>query len=667
MTTKTEIEEKLSYLTSECYSENHIRQKWAKYNMRLAAGDATVFPKLFAGIEEAQKKSLFINHIDIKCATLTGELKKYQKSLIARSTHENYDKFSSQLTKYFYWCTNQTKRHSLMMHAFHQGVTKTGLGLVRMQRSFAKDIICGDPYLTYYSPSCFKMDSRCKKLDLSDCRYIELENQYLKKDIKQMLGENITFEDFLGKKSDYEFCRFRELYHADYREVDVIYNQVTEVQQRVQERDKDKIDEILSLDRNLRVTKRKIPTVKLAIYVDDDLSYYGANELLIDRYPFVQLVGDWDPTLSMRFRYRGLVSKLADAQFVRSRIQTIQLVNLEDILNPMKIYPINWPVNLDDVYNFDKRKGIATNPGQDPGNLRFYTPPQLDASALSFGNNAIQEMDLVSGLNPVASGTDSGAVAGVTNRDREKFSFRNYTHYYSNFLESNINLGSIFADFARANYSRAKLFKILQEEPVEEFFNGATECYEIVISNGLDTETQRDLQRLELAELQQVFNIPAPPEFILNTYDMQDKDKYLAFIQQQKEAEQQAKQAEQESELQGKEAERKVLEATAASQIGSALERSTRAAENRASIENEQVEQITKLAKALKDLEGIDIDNINKYFNMISTLQQLTPPPVEPIEESIVAENIPVQNTEQPEGDPNNEIQGMQQQQVQEL
>ncbi len=35
---------------------------------------------------------------------------------------------------------------------------------------------------------------------------------------------------------------------------------------------------------------------------------------------------------------------------------------------------------------------------------------------------------------------------------------------------------------------------------------------------------------------------------------MQDKDKYLAFIQQQKEAEQQAKQAEQESELQSKEA-----------------------------------------------------------------------------------------------------------------
>lgn len=666
MASKIDIEEKLSYLTSECYNDNHIRQKWAKYNMRLAAGDASVFPKLFAGIEEAQKKSLFINHIDIKCSTLVGELKNYQKSLIARSTHENYDKFSSQLTKYFYWCTNQTKRHSVMMQAFHQGVTKTGLALVRLQRTFAKDIICGDPYLTYYAPNTFKMDSKCKKLDLSDCRYIELENKYLKKDIKQMLGDNITFDDFLGKKSDYEFCNFRELYHADYREIDIIYNERTEAQQRVQERDKDRIDEILSLDSNLRVVKRTIPTVKLAIYVDDDLSYYGANELLIDRYPFVQLVGDWDPTLDMRFRYRGLVSKLADAQFVRSRIQTIQLVNLEDIINPMKIYPINWPMNIDDIYNYDKRKGIATQPNQDPGNLRFYTPPQLDASALAFGNNAIQEMDMVSGLNPVASGTDSGNVAGVTNRGREKFSFRNYTHYYTNFLESNINLGAIFADFARANYSPAKLFKILQEEPVPEFFNGATECYEIVISNGLDTDTQRDLQRFELAELQQVFNMPAPPEFILNTYDMQDKDKYLAFIQQQKEAEQQAKQAEQESELQSKEAERKVLEATAASQIGSALERSTKAAENRASIENEQVEQITKLAKALKDLEGIDIDNINKYFNMISTLQQLTPPPVEPVEEAIVAENIPAENT-QPEGDPNNEIQGMQQQQVQEL
>ena len=52
---------------------------------------------------------------------------------------------------------------------------------------------------------------------------------------------------------------------------------------------------------------------------------------------------------------------------------------------------------------------------------------------------------------------------------------------------------------------------------------------------------------------------------------------------------------------------------------------------------------------------------------MISTLQQLTPPPVEPVEEAIVTQNIPTEETAQPEGEPTNEIQGMQQQQVQEL
>lgn len=659
---KSEIEEKLLSIKNSCGGENSQRQIWAERYARLAAGDGSVFPCLFAGFEEEPKKLVVINHIEVKCDSLAGELKKKQLALLAVPTIAKYGKFANQLSKCLSWFTKKTKRYNELSTLFRNETIKTGIGFIRYQRSFVDDIICGNPVLRSYNYSEVEFDTQFKKLDLSDCRYISYKTKHTKKNILKMVGEKIQFDDVFRSMEDYTICRLEEMYYLDYRNAKILYNKKTQVQQELLQKDEYKLQYYINSDPNLKLAEINLPTVRLAIRVNEELVYDGDNELGIDRYPSAAFIADWNPALCIQRRFKGVPARLAEPQFFRSYIQTIQLKNLDDYLNPGFIYPTDVPNNQKDLYNVFKRRNIPTKPGKDPRQIIKIPPNQIDASSILFSNQSVQEIDLVSGISPAASGTDGGDVPGVTNSTRKRWSFDNYSHYYDNYSIADELLGNIFIEDIIKNYSEQKLESILQEKPVPEFFSCIRGCFSLIHGNGEDTTEQLERKRLDLATLKATFGIDSPVDVIMSTYDLLDKDKIIQNYQQK--SEQAAKLAEKKAiqEARTSDAERKVFEATALQQMGSALERSTKASENKASIETEEIERIERLAKVLKDLDSINIDNLNFYFDTISKLQVPNTLPT-PDEEAIIGSQIEsITNSEEP-----NENQRMQQQQMEQL
>lgn len=659
---KSDIEEKLTSIKNYCGGENTGRELWADRYAKLAAGDGDVFPCLFEGFEEEPKKLVVINHIEVKCDSLAGELKKKQLALLASASIPKYEKFANQLTKCLSWFSRKTKRYNQLATLFRNETTKTGIGFIRYQRSFVDDIICGNPYLRAYNYKEIEFDTQFKNLDLSDCRYISLKTKHTKKNIQKMLGEKIQFDDVFRTMEDYTLCRLEEMYYLDYRSAKILYNKQTEIQQELLKKDEYKLQYYLSMDPQLGVQEISVPTVRLAIRVNEELVYDGDNELGIDRYPLAAFVGDWNPSLCIQRRFKGIPARLAEPQFFRSYIQTIQLKNLDDYLNPGFIYPVDAPSNQKDLYNVFKRRNIPLKAGTDPRNVVKIPPNQIDASSILFSNQSVQELDIVSGISPAASGTDGGDVPGITNSSRKTWSFNNYSHYYDNYNIADQLLGHIFIEDIIKNYSKQKLKSIIQEDPVPEFFSCIKDCYMLTHGNGEDTPEQLERKRYDLASLKSVFTIESPPDVILSTYDLQDKEKILLNIQQKAEQANQAAQAKAKQEARTSEAERRVFEATALQQMGSALERSTKASENKSSIETEEIERIERLAKVLKDLDSINIDNLNFYFDTISKLQ--VPSTLQtPDEEAIIGTQIEaITQSEEP-----NENQRMQQQQMEQL
>lgn len=654
---KEEIEEKITHIKTSCNPDNQSRREWAETYLQLSLGDPEAFKCIFNGFEEEPMELLVINHIEAKCDTLAGELKNRQNALIAVPSRPEYTKFANQITKCFNWFTLQTERYTTLSQAFKTETTINGCGVIRYQRSFVDDIITGNPFLKKYTFKEIDFDTTFKNIDLSDCKYFSFLGKFTKKSILKMLKNKVQFDEVFYKMDDYSLANCEEIYYLDFRKAKILYNISTQIQQELLKKDEYKIPIMMSQQPDLRVEETEIPTVRLCIKVQDEVVYDGDNELGIDRYPLAAFLGDWNPAASIRYRFKGIPEKLRTSQFFRSYIQTVQAKNLRDFLNPGFIYPTDVPADQKDIYNPFKRRCIPINAGEDPNKIVKIRPDSIDASSILFSNQAVQEMDIVSGISPAASGTDGGDVAGVTTRARMRLSFNNYSHWYENYAIADRILGKIFVEDIIKNYSKQKLQMILREEPAPEFFTCIKQCFNIIHGNGEDTIEQKEQKRYDLGTLKTTFGIDIPPDIILGTYSLQDSDKIIEYNVKKAEEAQQLAKAQAEDARKNQEAERKVLEGTALSQVGSALERSTKAASNRASIESEEIERVERLAKALKDIDSIDVDKLNFYINTINQLN--TPQSQElPIEEEVVSGQIE---------DMSNEDQGMREQQIQQL
>lgn len=652
---KEEIQEKITHIKSSCNADNESRIQWAEKYLELSVGDPDAFKCVFNGFEEEPIDLLVINHIEAKCDTLAGELKKRQRALIATPSRTEYTKFANQITKCFNWFSLQTERYVTLSQCFKTETTINGCGAIRYQRSFVDDIVTGNPFLKKYTYKEIDFDTTFKNIDLSDCKYFSFLSRFTKKSIIKMLKNKVQFDEVFYKMDDYSLANCEEIYYLDFRKAKILYNTTTQIQQELLKKDEYKIPIMMSEQPDLRVEETEIPTVRLCIKVQDEVVYDGDNELGIDRYPLALFLGDWNPAARIRYRFKGIPEKLATSQFFRSYIQTIQAKNLRDFLNPGFIYPTDVPADQKDIYNPFKRRCIPINAGEDPNKIVKIRPDTIDASSILFSNQAVQEMDIVSGISPAASGTDAGDVAGVTTRQRSSLSFNNYSHWYENYAIADRILGKIFVEDIIKNYSKQKLQMIVGEEPVNEFFTCIKQCFNVIHGNGEDTIEQKEQKRYDLGTLKTTFGIDVPFDIILGTFSLQDSDKIIEYNVKKAEEAQQLAKAQAEEERKNQEAERKVFETTALSQVGSALERSTKAASNRASIESEEIQRIERLAKALKDIDSIDVDKLNFYINTINQLNTSQSQEL-PIEEEVVSGQIE---------DMSNEDQGLREQQIQ--
>ena len=68
---------------------------------------------------------------------------------------------------------------------------------------------------------------------------------------------------------------------------------------------------------NVVIVKEKVPTVHLAIIVNNVCMYNGPNPLSIDMYPFTPFVGYHDlANNNYSFRYQGIIRNIRDQQYL---------------------------------------------------------------------------------------------------------------------------------------------------------------------------------------------------------------------------------------------------------------------------------------------------------------------------------------------------------------
>jgi hypothetical protein len=377
---------------------------------------------------------------------------------------------------------------------------------------------------------------------------------------------------------------------------------------------------------NIVVVHEKVPTVHLAIIVNNTCFYDGPNPLQIDMYPYTPFVGYHDlSNNNYAFRYQGVIRNIRDSQY---------LLNYRTQLEMDLLAAQFSGVDVEEDALIDDQDAFKVGPGK----VRFFKKGRLQSlndkpgANINPANFAVTErlknnIQADAGVTPELLGQAEDSDVGITEQLRQGAALTTLQELFDNLDLSQRNAGRLHWAIIQKNYTLGKIQKMIQEVPTNEFRDKSFQKYDAVVANAPLTDTTR-----QLAFRQKYFmwkdGFPIPPDQVMTDLDIQDKDKLIEAIQQQQQAQQQQEQQMAELQMQNQQIVNESLQSKAMSDRSLADERIRKGELEQMSVmtkfnESEHMKSLAVLdkVKAAKEVESMGIDDFVKIFSLIENIR----------------------------------------------
>ena len=619
----------------------------ADVDSRFYAGDQTVYSDLYGNVPINRRRQFCFNRIRRIIQMITGYQRRNRKSTIVVPVENADDHTADQFTKVLMHIHRQEGFLETISDAF-LGSSITGMNLLHLWMDYREDPVSGNLKLDYCSYNSFLIDPFFRKLDLSDCNFVWKRSFLSKRDVISLLPENaddiLPLSNLDGNAGNrdakfqfmpetYDFSMkslltYDEYYYRDFRTQKMLIDtQTGESTEWKGNHDEEALREFLRLYPQITVIDQEIPTTRMAIVVQGKVFYDGPNPIGIDAYPFVPLTCYYQPELPYwPWRISSVVRGLRDAQFLYNRRKAIELDILESQINSGWKYKENALVNPKDVFLSGQGRGLALKDEAQMTDVEQIQPPQIPPSMIELSTILGKEIQEISGVNEELLGSATDDKAGILSMLRQGAGLTTLQQLFDNLDHAQKLLGKLEIDVIQANYTPGKIQRILKEQPAPQFYNKAFGKYNAAIEEGLNTTTQKQMQFAQLLQLRQL-GVPVPDEELLKASTLQNKQELLNALQQQLQAQSQAQQQQLQMALQDQQAKIQLAQATAQAEAGLGLERISRVQENqalaverRADAEQKKEAALLNFVKALKEIETIDLNHVEKLLALSKTM-----------------------------------------------
>jgi len=658
----------------ECYQNSITIQQsfWSEADLdtRFRAGDQQLWNDIYGNLPAFRKRAFNFNRIRRVCNMVTGHQRRNRRST-NYVPRENADAATAtQFTKLGYWFNDQASVGDIFSQAFDQMLT-TGMSLLSFWADYRSDPISGDPKVDVVSYNAFLIDPYFRKADLSDCNFVwtrkylsHIEAMSLDPSKKEMIeqiqktqGRDGKFQ-FLPESYNYgitDLLTYDEYWYRDFRQQKMLVD-LTTGEAMEWSGSEENLKEFLRFSgKRVTVIEQTVPTVKLATVLEGHVLYHGENPLGIDSYPFVPLLGYYDPQLPyFPWRVQGMVRGLRDAQYLYNRRKVIELDILESQINSGWKAKENALVNPKDAFLSGQGRLLAIKEDAQMSDVEQIQPPQVPPSMIQLSEILGREMQEISGVNEELLGSADDDKAGVLSMLRQGAGLTTLQVLFDQADLAQKYLGNIFLQYAQKNFTPGKVQRIIGEKPSEAFYHRCFGKYDAVVEEGVNTATQRQQQFLQLLHLREI-GIPIPPKVLIENATLSDKKELIEAIGQEEEQKQQIGMQQMQLQMELLQAQIKDLESKSMANQGLGMERMSRIEENRAlaverMAESQKDRELGALhyTKALKELEGLDLHNLQNLLAVLDTLKQRlgtseNPPPSEPFQQEneteVVEEN----------------------------
>lgn len=619
----------------------------ADIDTRFEAGDQSVWNDMYGNLSPLRRRQFNFNRIRRIVNMVSGYQRRNRMSTIV-SPIENADEITAdQFTKILFWIHQSDSTLETLSQAFH-GALVTGLNLLQVWVDYRRDPISGDIRVDNCAYNSFLIDPFFRKPDLSDCNTIWKRSFLTRQEILSLVpdkteeilalpaqGERDGKFQFMPENYNFSvqnLMTYDEFYYRDYRHQKMLVDTQTGETTEWASDDKEALQRFLNQYQQITVLDNQIPTVKLAIVVQGKVIYDGPNPIGIDEYPFVPVLGYYNPQMPYYpWRIQGMVRGLRDSQYLYNRRKVIELDILESQVNSGWVYKENALVNPKDVWEqIGQGRGIALKEEASIADIQRIEAPQVPPSMIELSKILADEIMQISGVNEELLGSAIDDKAGVLAMLRQGAGLTTLQSLFDQLDVSQKLLGRKMISIIQNNFAPGKVARILNQDPSPQFYNKLFGRYDAAIEEGVNTTTQRQMQFAQLIQLKAT-GLPIPDDVILQAATLQNKQELINAVKQTAQAQAQAQQAQAQAQNQLVQAQVEMAHGQALASQGTAMERASRVDENKALADErhaqavkDQFAGVLDLAKAIKELEGIDISNIRKVIEIAQLLKAET-------------------------------------------
>lgn len=638
------ILKRMEHFYSQSITLNQSYWTQASIDTRCWANESNLWNEIYTNLPAHSRNSFNFNRIRRIINMISGHQRRTRKSMVGIPI-ENADAVTAdQFTKIM---MNIAKTDGVLetISETFEGALISGMNLLHVWADFSDDPVSGTIRTERCDYNSFLIDPYFKKQDLSDCNGLWKRSYITKREALSLLPEQeneiMGISTNTGKDGKFQYMpetyawsqnnllAYDEFYYREYRTAHVLVDTQTGETLEWRSNDKEKLTSFLKIYPQVQVFKQEIPTVNLAIVLNGKVMYNGPNPLGIDQYPFVPVFCYYNSQISdYSLRIQGVVRDLRDAQYLYSRRKVIELDILESQINSGWIFKENALINPADVYLSDQGRGIALKEEAQMSDVQRIQAPQIPPSMFELSRGLAQEIQEISGVNEELLGSADDDKAGILAMLRQGAGLTTLQPLFDQLDNAQKLLGRLYINIIQNNYTPGKVQRILGEKPTEQFYNKSFGKYDCVVEDGLNTATQRQMQFVQLTKLREM-GINIPDDILIESATIQKKQELLDAMKASQQAQQQQQDMQMKIAMQEQEANIRMAHANAAANEGLGIERMSRIQENkalaverRAEAQHDQAKSILDLVRAMKELEGLDIANLERVLSIARTVAQ---------------------------------------------
>ena len=624
----------------------------ADTDTRFYLGDQTLWNDLYGNLPANRRRQFNFNRIRRVVDMISGYQRRNRKSTIVMPKENADAETADQLTKVLMSIHEQEGTLEAISESF-LGALITGLNFLHVWVDYREDPISGSIKVDNCSYNSFLVDPYFKKPDLSDCNGIWKRTWLTRRQIISLLPEHADeILGLMGNESGTRDGKFQyspesygfnynklltydEFYYRDFRTQKMLVD--TQTGETLEWKgDNETLKLYLQTYPTVTTIDQEVPTVMLGIVVQNKVMYHGPNPSGLDNYPFVPVFGYYHAESPyFPWRIQGVVRGLRDAQYLYNRRRIIELDILESQVNSGWIFKENAPVNIKDMYELQGQgRGVAVKQEANLADVQQIPAPQIPPSMIQLSEILAREVMEISGVNEELLGSAVDDKAGILSMLRQGAGLTTLQGLFDNLDHAQKLLGKLELDLIQQNYTPGKIKNFLEgKEPTPQFYNKMFGKYHAVVEEGLNTATQKQMQFAQMLHLREA-GVPIPDDMLLEAATLTNKKQLIEAVQSAQQAQQQSQELQGRLQAEQLQAQTQLAVSTAKANEGLGLERISRVQENQAlaverhaKAEQAKDAALLDLVKAAKEIDDIDIRQIEKLITIARlTKEQIEPP-----------------------------------------